>query len=282
MNRRGWMGWIVLVGLTACGNDGAAPTKPGDGPATTGAQASTAAAAAPAAAQGSGPLASLGGVARTLNDGVSAFLGGKDPAGAFPGWEATAKDAGKLREEIKAAGGATAVHVMMEFELIFEKDKKDVYYLRTGVTSFDSASVFVQFEGREPEGGKVEVSSQPIEAYTGGGAPFKEAADALVKALRGPECAKLPVATAQDVTKIAPDGPLHDDLAKGLEKARANVDVVCKAMAALGSDKVRLRIDDQTFVVKNASGAVIGAIRGDFKAEPGKITYTMSRFRAVK
>lgn len=281
MNRRGWMGWIVLAGLTACGNDGAAPTKPGDGPATTGAQVSTAAAAAPGAAA-TGPLASLGGVARTLNDGMSAFLGGKDPASAFPGWEATAKDADKLREEIKGAGGTTAMHVFMEFELIFEKDKKDVYYLRTGVHSSDSAAVFVQFDGREPEGGKVEVSSQPFEAYTGAGTPFREAAEALVKALQGPECTKLPVATPQDISRIAPDGPLYDDLAKGLDKAKANVDVVCKKMAALGSDKVRLRIDDQTFVVKNASGAAVGVVRGGFEAKAGKITYALSRFRAVK
>lgn len=282
--------WMVGMGLCAwifggCGG-GDAPSKPGE--TSTGAAAQTTKASGSAAptqakapgGKATGPLASLSGVAKTLNDGFAAWMGGKDGAAAFPGWDVKVDE--KLMADVKAAGAASGVHAFMEFELIFEKGGKDVYYLRTGVLSSDAVSVFVQLAGREPEGGKVEVASQALDGYTGPGAPFKESADALLKMLQGPECTKVPMGTAEDLGSVIPKGPVYDELDKGLQAGKGNVESVCKAIAGLGSDKVRLRIDDQTFLAKDASGAVVGSIRGGFEAKPGKIEYRMSRFRAMK
>lgn len=286
--RISWIGCagLCLAGLVGC-NNSSAPTKPNEGAKDTGAQqaqgtSTPAAPAAPAATgnKASGPLASLSGVAKALNDGMAGFLGGKEAAAAFPGWEANAKE--KLRDDLKAAGVTQAVHTFMEFELIFEKAGKDVYYLRTGVWSTDSVSAFVQFSGREPEGGKIEVSSQPLDGYTGPGAPFREAADAVLKVLQGPECTKVPLATPQDIAAIVASGPLFDEMNKDITEAKGKVEPVCKAIAGLGADKVRLRIDDQTYLAKDASGTVLGAIRGGFQAQPGKIQYGLNRFRALK
>lgn len=282
--RRGWIATMLLFSLMACGNKeaGPSPSKSGEAPASTGGPASSGSPSPSPAGKASGPLASLSGVGRTLNEGMAAFLGGKDATAAFPGWDAKVKDAEKLRDELKAAGATSAVSVFMEFELIFEKAGKDVYYLRTGVLTSDSLAAFMQFDGRVPEGGKVEVSSQPLDAYTGPGAPFKEAGDALLKMLQGPDCAKVPVATAQEIAGIIASGPVHDELMKGAEGAKRNVDGICKSIASLGADKVRLRIDDQNFFAKNAGGAVVGSIRGDFEAKPGKIEYSFGRFKAIK
>ncbi len=288
--RRGWMGLALVGVLSACGNNDASPAKSGSGEAppstaaqTANATGSPAPAPAPApAGKATGPLASMSGVARSLNDGIAAFLGGKDATASFPGWDATAKDADKLREDLKAAGATTAVHVFMELELIFQKGGKDVYYLRTGVYSSDATAMFVQFDGREPEGGKVEVASEPMDAFTGSGAPFREAGEGLLKMLQGPDCAKVPIAGPQDIAAIAPSGPLNADFTKGAEAGKGNVDKVCKAIAALGSDKVRLRVDDQSYVAKDAAGAIVGTIRGDFGAKAGKISYGLGKFRKLK
>ncbi|HRI72629.1 MAG TPA: hypothetical protein PK156_50680, partial [Polyangium sp.] len=121
-----------------------------------------------------------------------------------------------------------------------------------------------------------------LDGYSGPGAPFREAADAALKMLQGPDCTKVPVATTQDIAAVVASGPLFDEMSKGVTEAKGNVESVCKAIAGAGADKVRLRIDDQTYLAKDASGKVLGAIRGGFQAKPGKIEYALNRFRALK
>lgn len=278
MTRR--IGALLLLSLAACGSktEGSGASASGS-PAQSGAPANGPAAPA---GKATGPLASLSGVSKSLNDGMAAFLAGKDPAAAFPGWDASARDAEKLRSELKAAGVATATTAFMELELIFEKKGTDVYYLRTGVYASDSMAVFMQFDGRVPEGGKVEASSQAMDAYSGPGAPFRAAGEAVAKLVQGPDCKTAPIATPQQIDSVAATGPLHDDLAKGADAGRLNVDKVCAAIAAAGADKVRLRIDDQTYLAKNEAGTLLGAIRAQFEASPGKIGYSLGKFRPLK
>lgn len=261
---------------TALGND-----------ATSNTAAASASAAPSTPAIATGPLADLGGVGRRLDEGLAAFLAGKEPADAFRGdgaaaaWDVSAQDLEKLRADLKAAGATSGLNASMELEIIFEKAGKDVYYLRTSVLVHDAHAALFALGGKEPTAGKVSVSSVPVADLTGPGEPFAKAAESLVKALKSPDCAKLPLLSEDDVTKLTTDR-LRADLLKSLERARTALPDICTTLSTLELDAMRVRIDDQAFAIKDAEGRAIGALKGSFEASPGKLAYSLDAFRQLK
>jgi hypothetical protein len=183
-----------------------------------------------------------------------------------------------------AAGAVDVVALGMEVELVFEKDGKDAIYLRTNVIPGEAAVRFAAVDGREVEGGKLSVVALPLDDFNGPGAPFRTAAEGLVKVLQSGECTKLEFADPEDLDRIVSAQKLKDELARMGEESKKKLPDLCKRIASLGSDKVRLRIDDVMLVVRGKGNDLVGTLKAALAAEKGKIVFEVaaSRFRRNK
>lgn len=289
---RGAIGVVVAaaVMISGCGDKGsdgatsASPDKatsaktssPGGGSSGKPASSGTPAPVPRSGANASGPLAPLADLGKQIDEGFKSFLDGKDVAAAFPGWSATAKDEAKLRADLKDGGVASAIAANMEFELVLQKGDKDVYYLRTGVVPGEAA--LASFEGRAET--KVEVTSHEFSAFTGDTAGLKTAGEALFNLVKGPDCEKVPIVSA-DVGEKLGGGPLAAELTKSLGEMKTGVPKTCKEIAAAGADKARLRIDDVGLVARGADGKVVGFVSASFELKDGKLTFHLKRFKKL-
>jgi hypothetical protein len=276
---------VVLLALASAHCDksekpaaSAEPDEP-PGPRTTTSAKATGTNDVPVARDGS-PISSLGPVGKKLEDGVAAWLGGKSPATAFPEWDASVEEPEEIRAALQAAGVASAINLSTELEVVYESAGKDIYYLRTGVVLSTSPS-FLTFEGR-PVDGKVGVKSQPVDAYTGPAAPFREAVEGVLAATKKGSCMQLPFLDAAKGKQIAGSTQLADELTKILERRGESLQETCDKIASLTYDRVRIRVDDHSFLARNVDGKPVGTLKAGFQIAPGRVRFEISTFRAMK
>lgn len=277
---------LPLFALLACQGPSSAPAAgPGAASAPAPAADKPADDAQPVAAATGDPLAPLVPVIAHLEKGAAAFLAGGDLPTAFAPWPIHRHDAAgadKIRADIKAAGGTAASHPIFEFELIFAEGDRDALYLRTSLLGSAQQVRFVAIEGRTPDGGKVGVASYPLTDFTGPAQPFRAAAEALVAALRGPGCKDLALVSADELARVITVEAARTPLVDGLERARQHLPALCDQIAALKRDEVRLRLDDQSFIVAGDDGLTRGALKCDFEVLPGQgIEYGVKGFRPM-
>ena len=229
-----------------------------------------------------GPLAPIVDVAQTLEKGINALVSGQAPLEkAFGTFSATAR-AGSV-DKIKEAKAKKIILVGMEFELLFYKGDQGVYYLRTMVHPSEKGPAFLNFAGRPVTDGKFYVKGQPFEAYKDAAAGLGTAAKDFVLALKAGNCNAVPVADAEPLRKLMPEGsPMTDRMLKGLERSKQNLSSHCDAAKASGADRIDLRVDDIAFATLGEDGKINGMIRGSFGFKEGKVVVEIGNYRALK
>lgn len=226
------------------------------------------------------PLDKLAEVGGHLNKGGAEFLKGTDPATAFQPWMAPpntdASEMNALRDELKSAGVASLTNMGFEFELYFLSGGKAIYYLRTFVHADGDGASFLNFEGRSETSGP---SGVKIDNLSGPAQPLREAVQALLEKIKGPDCATLPFTDSADVSKLITSEKMRGELVQSMEKAKANMAGTCSALASLKYDEVRLNVDDQAFAALGADGSTKGVLRGEFELVGSNIGYALGSFR---
>lgn len=260
---------------TSAAPKGSTAGKGNDAKPSTSAPTPTSAPPPRSGASASGPVGGLADVGARLDEGFKKFIDGQDLAAAFPGWSATAKDEAKLRADLKEVGATSGKTADLEFELVMQKEGKDVYYLRTAVVPGEG--MFASFDGR-PET-HVTVTSHELSEFAGEAA-LKTSAESLFATVKGPDCEKVPLITAAVGDKLG-GGPLAAELTKAIEKLKTSVPKTCKEIATAGADSARLRIDDVGLVALGADGKLVGLVSASFELKDGKLVLTFKRLKKV-
>jgi hypothetical protein len=225
------------------------------------------------------PLDKLAEMGERLDAGAAEFLKGADPGTAFRPWMAPpnmdAARAAGLRDQLKAAGVTSLANLGFEYELYFMSGGRAIYYLRTFVHTGEDGVSFLNFDGRADTSGP---SGVKVESLSGQAQPLRDAAQALLEKVKGPDCTKLPFAPAETLSKlITAEGP-RGELTQRMEKSKAGLAATCSTLAGLKYDEVRVHIDDQAFLARGAEGSK-GVVRGEFELAPEAVGYALGDFR---
>lgn len=226
-----------------------------------------------------GPLGPLADVAKPMIDGTTKLLGGKSPKKPFGKLDSKVSD--RVRKGLAAVEAKGAVMIGMEFELLFHKGDKAVYYLRTFAHPGPDGFRFLNFTGRVPRDGRLYVSGMKPSAYTGAAAPIGKAGEKLIAALSDGKCKKLRIADSKELAKLLPDTPQSKKMLLRLKMAKAKKMLTCDDIEQLSYDRVELRIDDVMLGVRGEDGKLTGMIKGDLRARDGKLGLRLTRFRPM-
>ncbi|MGE0710921.1 MAG: hypothetical protein AB7N76_15995 [Planctomycetota bacterium] len=235
-------------------------------------------------AKEAGPLAPLVKVGEQLDKGFSAFLAGKEVKEAFAPWKPGKRAVEETRAQLAEAGVKRIVPAGFELELVFLKEGKPLYYLRTFVSTLDGKPAFLAIGGRKLEDGKLYVKAQPLAAFKGAAEPFALAAKALEAALLSGDASKLPVADAEALSKrLALSERDRRGVTKETARARENLGRLPGEVKALGHDELQVRVDDQTsFVYGEGEGEPLGMLRSGFELVEGELVFSPGRFRPAQ
>jgi hypothetical protein len=224
-------------------------------------------------------LKSLLDVADHLEKGVAGVLSGTDPALGFAPWKTSEQSADVIASLIEVVDrkGVTEVTLLgFEFELLFWREGKKVYSLRTFVYTRQGKIEFFSIEGSS-DARYARASS--LTAYHGVAAtPFKVAAEDLLRLLDGESCMNLPLVNREELMRITPGATNPEDVSRRLKSLREDRERACEELNLLFADDVQLRIDD--FAVEaSASGKPVGIVKGEMQLLPrGGIGVTLKSF----
>lgn len=226
-------------------------------------------------------LAPLVPVGAHLNKALAAFLAGRSAAEAFAPWKVPPKfDEARLRKELKEIGAASAKNFGFEYELIFRKSGKPVYYLRTHVLADGERAELIDFSG-EAVRRDLYVSGRPLSEYAGQAAPFQEVAEGLLRLFKTGDLRSLPLADADALSRTARLPPdMAAAVTKQVVRMKHGLAATASALAALDYDEVHLRLDDQAALVRNERGEVVGMLRGTLGlTRDGSLGFVLERVR---
>jgi hypothetical protein len=224
-------------------------------------------------------LSPIADVSKTLTAGINAANKGTPLEKAFPGMEASAKPG--VVERLRAVKAQSIVLLGMELEYLFYLQDAGTYYLRTLIHPGSDGPALLQFAGRVPENGKIYVSGQPFESYTGAAAPFARAGKSYLELIRKGACDQIPIARAEPLQALLPEGKVREQLMRGLNKTRAELKQNCDAARSAKADKILLRIDDVIFGTVGADGKFNGMISADLEHKDGKLRISIGRLRPL-
>jgi len=212
-----------------------------------------------------------------IDAGMNAMLKGAAPAEAFKPWPvANADRAPKIVEEIAQAGGSSLSTLGVEFDLVFLKEGKGVYRVRTVIYASENEASFISFRGSKTES----TSGLALDTFADHNAPFRETADALVAALKAKDASKLPVADAETLVKLMPNQA--DDIRKEVSKTAETLKATVEEFGSVSWDEVRIRLDDHIFVVRDKEGAPKGMFKCEWEHKDGKLHLELKSFRPLE
>ncbi len=228
------------------------------------------------------PLAPLTKIAGQLDKGIVDFLGGTAAKDAFSPWMAEAKDEAQLRAALKDAGITQATCMGFELELVFTKGDKPVYYLRTFVCANAANATLMAIKGKVASDGDdyLVKTSTPREGYVDELAPFGEATDALLAALKGDGWKDLPFVDPDALLKGITFDEVKKEIAGSVQEGKAGLQAVHDALGKLDSDGVRVRLDDMSFFGYGADGKGLGVLRCGFRpGDKGKVLISLDKVK---
>ncbi len=214
-------------------------------------------------------------IATHAQEGASAVLEGTAPAEAFEPWTAGET---KGLDGAKSAGAAGAVFFGMEFEILFKKEGKDVYMLRTFVHASGEEVAFLGIEGRAMDA-PASVTFHALDSLGGDAAGLAGSARALVAALRAG--GEVPIADGKALASNPAFAPMAEALEKGVEKTKAEYPEVQKTVAGLAYDEIQVRVDDLTLFGVDEGGKGVGMLGGSIDVSGGGIEVEFAKYRAL-
>jgi len=217
-------------------------------------------------------------IAKRLDEGMQAFLGGKDMKESFKNWDAGETSEAvitKFREDLAKAHVVAARTFGLELRLVFYSEDKQVYQASAMVHVTPADAVLCGVRGRESSGtNKVGVLPDKCGKEA---KPFADAGKALLRLLKSEK--ELPLADADKISALLPKF-YQTGLKKKFEEAKADAEKAKSQIAALKYDEVRIFLDEQYFTATGSEGGLKeGMIRGKLKlTETGEVTFRLSRW----
>lgn len=222
------------------------------------------------------PLKPLTEIGRRLNTGIADFLKGSKFEDAFPGWKHAGEEGEPedFRARLQDADAARATSIGFEFELVLFVEKKEVAYIRTFVYADEKEAVLLQFSAKS-EGPKG-VPSGEFKGETL--KPFADAQAAFAKSFQDGTWEKLPFATQAQIESWTSGKSIRKSLLQGVEEGKKNLAATGPKLAKIPFDEVHIRLDDQTFLVRDSQGNEAGMLRATMRADAGALTYEFSGY----
>jgi hypothetical protein len=219
-------------------------------------------------------------VAKRLDEGIKAFIDGKDMKESFKEWDAGETSENvviKLREDLEKDHVVSAKMFAMELRLVFYSAGSQVFDVSALVQATAAETGILAIKGRKSTGtGKVGL---PIEKCDKDARPIGAAAQALLNFLKGEKGADLPFVELKKVSPLVPK-VFGEQLKSHLEKAKDEAEALRKELGDLKYDEVKVQLDEQYFTPFGAEGLKREAfIRGKLRFNPsGEVTFRLSRY----
>lgn len=215
------------------------------------------------------PLRPLARIARELDRGIAEFLAGKSPVDSFPAWRVNPRGAEKLRAQLLEAKVASATNLGFQLDLRLYRDDTCVFVVSAFVYADAGGAALVKVSSRReepppPGAPGVLDDDADLEDLVGPDRPFAEAARSLRRGLAGAR-----ILDADRLKTLLPDSKLRRDALDDLAKARGRLETAAKGVAEARAGRLLVRVDDQVFLARDASGRLVGTIAGDFDSPPG-------------
>ncbi|HZN61234.1 MAG TPA: hypothetical protein VFC90_02395 [Planctomycetota bacterium] len=222
-------------------------------------------------------LKALCAVAQRLDDGIKAFIGGKDMKESFKSWDAggTSEEVvTKLREDFAQNHVAAAKTVAVEIGLVLCSDGKPVFKASAMLHVTPTEALLIGIRARkDPPQGK---SGVPSEKCAKDAQAFAEAGAALLKILKTKKADELPFADGDKVAQLMPKA-YEEELKKAIEKTKAEADDLRAKLNDLKYDEVRIDLDEVLFTPFGSEGlSKDGTIRCKLRiTEAGDVTFRL-------
>lgn len=226
------------------------------------------------------PLKPLLEISKELDRGIAEFVKGKDGALAFPAWEFKPRGLDKVRKGLAASAVDSAANLGFEIRLVFFKEGKPLYVVAAFVLFSGEKQAVIVARGADVS---AYVGARPLEEFKEKDKAFADAASGWRKALEGEEWKTLPLADAEFVKKLIPESKVREQMLEDVSKVKADLESAAKRVAELKPDEVRVSLDDQLFLAKDAAGKVVGAIVSDFDSYAGRaISFRLKKFAPLE
>ena len=128
----------------------------------------------------------------------------------------------------------------------------------------------------------VSLSENRLDDYQGISRPIAEAAEGLLAALKNSECGMLPFADPEQLKTKLGSHRMTEGLLKDLARSKERLPKVCETINGQSAVAVSVRVDDIAFVGKDATGKVVGIVKGDLQTGDDEWTARLRGFRAVE
>lgn len=219
-------------------------------------------------------------VAKRLDEGIKAFMDGKDMQESFKNWDVGGTPeavATKLREDLAKDHVALAKTFGIDLRLHLFSEGKMVYEVQAILHATSKEAGLLVFRGKASESsGKSSLSPDKLSKEA---KPFGDAALALLKILKTKKADELPFADEEKMSKLFPAN-FSAELKKSREESRAGADALKKDLNDLKYDEVRVGLNEHFFSAIGEDGSSRnGWINGKLKLTPeGKVTFRLSRY----
>jgi hypothetical protein len=229
------------------------------------------------------PFLPLVPVGQSLDGAFARFLAGQPAGESYPPFrEPAGEAAASMRAALQRDRVTRIRSVSTEFELVFRREKRDLLYLRMGVTLDSRQSALVSVDPRPLGAGQtLSVTATPLTRYVRAGEPFARAAAAFMALASTGNCAAVPWADRVELTRGLPED-LRKDLETGLSSGARDLPSICASINRLDPDETYLRLDDVAHLAVTAEGRATGVIRSQFVLTPsGDLTLVVGQYRPL-
>ncbi len=224
------------------------------------------------------PLRPLTSVAKEFNRGMAEFVKGSDVAKAFPAWTTKARNENQLREMLADAQATSVENFGFVIRLIFCKDGNAVYQVVAFVYAGEDEVLLENIGGSKcaalepPEYGK------PAADFKGASEGIAQASQGLRRALAGDGWKKLRWA-GEKQKALLPDSDKHEIEGDGASGKKA-IEGVAVEVARLADHELRIDMQAQVFVARDAKGQPAGVMESEFVTPAkGPMEFTLGRLK---
>lgn len=204
---------------------------------------------------------------------------------AFPAWQINPRGAEQIRGRLRAARAASASNLGFQLDLRLYRNDTCTYVVSTFVHADAQGAALMKVSSRRveplpPGAPGVLDDDAGFEELTGRNLPFAEAARALHDALSGERWKLLRVLDAEKAKALLPDPRLQRVALDDLAQVRARLEAAARGLAESKANRVRVRVDDQVFLVRDAAGALLGRLTADFDSPPGgRLAFRLKEYK---
>ena len=186
------------------------------------------------------------------------------------------------RTKLGDAGVTRLQNLGFGFRLFLLKSNQLVYRLEGFLLLDQKQASLIKFRGRRASGaiGPRKLKELLPTELKGPDRIFPEVFESLLKAVRSGERTRLTIADPDLVAKSMMLPPiLVADMRKQVAMVKLGFAATCQELAKIEYDTVRIEIEDQSFLARDAKGQSLGLLRGLFGVLDKKVIYVVGGFR---